>query len=66
MNLGSVDIPEFAKSFGADGFVARSPRELEDIIRASLSAPRPVVIDVPVNYSGNIAALAQQEEKWMF
>lgn len=59
VNLGAVDIPEFAKSFGADGFVARSPRELEDIIRASLSAPRPVVIDVPVNYSGNISALAQ-------
>ena len=59
VNLGAVDIPEFAKSFGADGFVAQDIRELEDLVRASLGAPRPVVIDVPVNYSANIANLAE-------
>ncbi|MBQ1357232.1 MAG: acetolactate synthase AlsS [Aeriscardovia sp.] len=59
VNLGAVDIPEFAKSFGALGYVAESPEELKSLVEGSLDSDRPVVIDVPVNYSSNIADLAK-------
>ncbi len=42
-----------AESFGAHGFSVKSSDGLEQVLCEALSKEGPVVVDVPIDYSGN-------------
>ncbi|WHQ37171.1 acetolactate synthase AlsS [Spiroplasma sp. SV19] len=54
VELGPVDFVKYAESFGAIGMRVNHSSELEDVFKKALAANKPVVIDIPVDYSENI------------
>ncbi|WP_108651509.1 acetolactate synthase AlsS [Dongshaea marina] len=52
VELGRVDIPMFAKSFGAEGYQVSSPEELTPLLEKEVG-DKPVIIDVNIDYSDN-------------
>ncbi|WP_056994394.1 acetolactate synthase AlsS [Limosilactobacillus ingluviei] len=57
--FGDLDIVKFAESTGATGLRVQSPDQLDAVLAQAFATDGPVVVDVPVDYSGN-QALAQQ------
>ena len=57
--FGDLDIVKFAESTGATGLRVQSPDQLDTVLAQAFATDGPVVVDVPVDYSGN-QALAQQ------
>jgi acetolactate synthase-1/2/3 large subunit len=56
IDFGAIDIVKYAESFGAKGLRVNKPEELENVLREGLEYnDGPVIIDVPVDYSDNIA-----------
>ncbi len=56
VDFGSVDIVKYAEAFGAKGLRVDSPDKLQDVIQEALDYNEgPVVVDIPVDYSDNIA-----------
>ncbi|MDF2911422.1 MAG: acetolactate synthase AlsS, partial [Sporolactobacillus laevolacticus] len=56
VDFGAIDIVKYAESFGARGLRVNKPEELENVLREGLEYnDGPVIIDVPVDYSDNIA-----------
>lgn len=56
VDFGKIDIVKYAESFGAKGLRVNAPEELEAVLREGLTfQDGPVIIDVPVDYSDNIA-----------
>lgn len=55
VNFGAIDIPHFAKAFGAIGFELNDPDDFKTIFIQALQAKKPVLIDVPIDYSDNQA-----------
>ena len=53
VDLGRVNIPDFAKAFGAIGVELTDPADFQSIYAEALRADRPVLIDVPIDYSDN-------------
>ncbi len=56
--LGQIDIPSFAKAFGAVGFELKSPDDFKATYQKALACNQPVLIDVPIDYSENRALFA--------
>lgn len=55
-DFGKIDVVKYAESFGAKGLRVNSPGELETVFREGLAVQDgPVIIDVPVDYSDNVA-----------
>lgn len=59
VDFGPVDVPQFAASFGAKGYVVNDPDDLAPILREAIVTEGPVLIDIPVDYSHN-AELGRQ------
>ena len=53
VHLGRVNIPDFAKAFGAKGFEIKHPDAFQDIFQQAMATNKPVLIDVPIDYSDN-------------
>lgn len=51
--LGQVNIPDFAKSFGAIGYELNDANDFKAMYQEAMSAKKPVLIDVPIDYSDN-------------
>lgn len=59
VQLGSYDVVEYARAFGAHGHRVTSRDQLEPVLRAALAEQGPSIIDVPVDYSHNSELAAQ-------
>lgn len=55
VNLGKVDVVQFAESFGAAGFRVESPDQFVPILIEAFKINSPVLIDIPIDYSDNKA-----------
>jgi len=53
VKLGHVNIPDFAKAFGAVGFELNDPNDFKAIYQKAIASDKPVLIDVPIDYSDN-------------
>lgn len=53
VDLGRVNIPDFAKAFGAVGFELSDPSQFQSLFKKAMSIDKPVLIDVPIDYSHN-------------
>lgn len=53
VDLGPVNIPDFAKAFGALGFELTDPSEFGTLFKKAMQADKPVLIDVQIDYSDN-------------
>jgi len=53
VDFGSVNVPDFAKAFGAVGFELNDPRDFKAIFKEAMAINKPVLIDVPIDYSHN-------------
>ena len=51
--LGRVNIPDFAKAFGAVGFELQDPSDFKAMYQEAIALNQPVLIDVPIDYSDN-------------
>lgn len=54
VDFGRVNIPDFAASFGALGLELDHPDEFENVFERAKAEKRPVLIDVPIDYSHNM------------
>ncbi len=48
------DFVKLAEAYGAEGYRATDPNELEDVLRTALATDRPAVIDIRVNREANV------------
>jgi len=55
VDFGPVDKVKYAEAFGATGFRINHPDEFLPTLRRAMEIPGPVLIDIPVDYSHNIA-----------
>ncbi len=55
LDFTNPNFVKLAESFGAQGFSVKSSDSLEQVLREALSKKGPVVVDVPIDYSGNEA-----------
>jgi acetolactate synthase-1/2/3 large subunit len=53
VDFGSVDLVDYAHAFGAIGYEARNSAELPAIFDDALLQTKPVLIDIPIDYSDN-------------
>ena len=53
VELGDYDVVAFARSFGCEGYRITDPQQLGPVLKAALSSPVPVLIDIPIDYSDN-------------
>lgn len=59
VELGHVDIPQFAAAFGARGVNISSAEEIAPALAEGLASPVPFFISIPVDYSENIKLMEQ-------
>ncbi len=53
VQLGRVNIPDFARAFGAVGFELHDPNEFQTIFNQAKKEKKPVLIDVAIDYADN-------------
>jgi acetolactate synthase-1/2/3 large subunit len=53
VEFGNVDIVKFAESFGATGLRINSADEIATVLSMALNLTGPVIVDIPIDYSGN-------------
>jgi len=53
VDLGRINIPDFARAFGAVGYELDDAKDFQDIYKLAMDAKTPVLIDVAIDYSGN-------------
>jgi acetolactate synthase-1/2/3 large subunit len=53
VDLGRVNIPDFARAFGAVGFELSDPSQFQTLFNKAMSIDKPVLIDVAIDYSDN-------------
>jgi len=53
VDLGRVNIPDFARAFGAIGLELKDPNQFQDMFKEAMAAKKPVLIDVPIDYTNN-------------
>lgn len=58
VQLGSYDVVDYARSFGASGHRVTTLDEVIPAIRAAMAEPGPSIIDIPVDYTKNLDRLA--------
>jgi acetolactate synthase-1/2/3 large subunit len=55
VDLGRIHIPAFAEAFGAIGLELQDPNQFQTLFAEAMAAKKPVLIDVPIDYSDNPA-----------
>lgn len=55
VDFGQVHIPDFAKSFGAIGLELTHPDQFQELYQEAMQSNRPVLVDVPIDYSDNLS-----------
>ncbi|NGM83814.1 acetolactate synthase AlsS [Paenibacillus sp. 7124] len=50
VDFGSIDVVQYAESFGAVGLRVNKPEQLEEVLRCALDQIGPVVVDIPIDY----------------
>lgn len=65
VKLGGVDFVKFADSFGAKGFRISDSSQVESVVKEALAYDGVSLVDVAIDYSGNLE-LAQHviAEEW--
>ena len=53
VDLGYVNLVQFAESFGATGFVLDDIEHFDAVMEKALASKSPVIIEMPVDYSSN-------------
>ena len=53
LDFGNPNFVGLAESFGARGVTVKSSEGLEEVLTNALSQKGPVIVDVPIDYSGN-------------
>jgi acetolactate synthase-1/2/3 large subunit len=53
IDLGPVDVVQFAEAFGAKGLRIETPGQITSTIKKALEMSGPVIIGVPVDYRDN-------------
>ncbi len=51
---GQPDFVKLAQAYGAEGYRAEKPEELEEVLRTAFSSDRPAVIDIRVSREANV------------
>ena len=59
IELGHVDIPKFAESFGCRGVAIQDVAALGPALREGLASPVPFLIQIPVDYSENLSLMKE-------
>lgn len=59
--LGALDLVAYANAFGAIGHNLTKASELVDLLQEALLADRPVLINIPIDYSDNPALFAKSD-----
>lgn len=54
IQLGKLDVVKHAESYGAKGFLVKSPADLEAVMKKALSIAGPVIVDIPIDYRDNL------------
>ena len=54
VEFGPIDTVKYAESFGAVGMRVKTSGELESVLKKALETPGPVVVEIPIDYSGNL------------
>ena len=55
VDIGSVNIPDFASAFGAIGLELHDPSQFQEMFAEAMHHDKPVLIDVAIDYSDNPA-----------
>ncbi|MCX5815803.1 MAG: acetolactate synthase AlsS [Proteobacteria bacterium] len=63
VEFGNVDIVKFAESFGATGLRINSAGEIATVLSRALNLTGPVIVDIPIDYSGNQSLCAAVNEE---
>jgi acetolactate synthase-1/2/3 large subunit len=53
VDLGAINIPDFARAFGAIGYDLEDPNQFQEMYQAAMQEKKPVLINVPIDYSDN-------------
>ena len=53
VNLGAINIPKFAESFGAKGYAISDPNDIVTTLKKAQEVQLPTLIDVAIDYSDN-------------
>lgn len=53
VEFGGINIKEFAAAFGAIGMELTNPSQFQSLFAKAMQADKPVLIDVPIDYSDN-------------
>ncbi len=53
VDFGRVNIPDFARAFGAVGFELNDPSQFYSVFEQAMQSDKPVLIDVSIDYSDN-------------
>ncbi len=53
VDIGAIDIVSYAKAFGAKGYKMNSIEDFKGILDEAVCSEVPVLIDIPIDYSGN-------------
>lgn len=59
IELGHVEIPKFAESFGCRGVAIQDVAALGPALREGLASPVPFLIQIPVDYSENLSLMKE-------
>ncbi|MFD1773484.1 acetolactate synthase AlsS [Paenibacillus rhizophilus] len=54
VDFGSIDVVQYAESFGAVGLRVNRPEQLEEVLRCALDQIGPVVVDIPIDYRDSV------------
>lgn len=65
ITLGQIDVVAFATAFGCKGIQINHPDELGPALREALASTVPVIINIPIDYSGNLALMEEVHEAAM-
>ncbi|KTC65411.1 acetolactate synthase (plasmid) [Legionella adelaidensis] len=53
VDFGTINIPAFAEAFGAIGWEMKDPGQFQAMYKEAMQTKKPVLIDVPIDYSDN-------------
>ena len=64
VDFGRVNIPDFARAFGAIGLELHDPAQFQELFKQAMHADKPVIIDVPIDYTDNPALFKTLDPLW--
>ncbi len=63
VELGKIDVVDFARSFGTKSFELKNPGDLPSLLNEAFAHKGPVLINVPIDYSENLALFQNVDPK---